>query len=616
MPVFRALQDQRLGMTLLMAFIWLLLVRACFLLHSGVLPEAGRMLLSDLAGATILTGLLMLARTTLLRCILVIGLGCLLMASAMHLSAHGTYPRLAMISKSADPVFLVSSVLNPQLLLLPAYIGLAWLLVRSYRWLVSGPTPRATYAAGLVVVTTLIYLAASHSLTTARNNPIASLLAQIPGTILAPAGSQVGKEVAEEATIGEDDDYFQADMAQPDINNPPNVLLIMVEGLSAAYFPSISEYHDLTPAISLEKLEYTLNQKGFRLYRNTLSMERQTDRGTFAILCGRYPDFQRLSTKMADVADAKAFPVCMPEVLRSQGYTTAYWQAAPLAYMSKDRFMPRAGFSRVTGANAFATGDGEQEGWGPPDPVYFADIATRLRTLDQDKSRWLVTLLNVGTHHPFDTGGEIAGDDKDDTPLPTDPQEARRNAMLVMEQTLIGFLDDMEQSGVLDNTLVVLTSDESGGFVRQDRTAFPLDGNTGVLAIRPPRPGQLQDYADRDRIVAQLDIPLTILDATGTGEPPTPMTGRSLLSQGSLEERELMLADTYTGMKFFLRESGQLLACTESLVRCETWQFTPGRLFGSLSPSDQPPFLTLEQRLRLFNEAAKLPTDPPDNTRP
>lgn len=614
MSLYRAARDRRLGQTLVLAFVWLLLVRTALILHSGVLPEIGRMLLSDLAGAAILTGLLTLARTFLLRCLLVIGLSGLMMTAAMHLAAHGTYPRLSMVAKSADPVFLASSVLSPHLLLLPLYIGLAWLLLRAYRWLVPDPPRRNSPAALLVVATTLVYLAASHSLTTSRNNVVASMLAQIPGAALAPAGSQIGREVAKNATSDADDDYFQADLANPDVDDPPNILLIMVEGLSAGYFPSISEYHRLTPAISLPKLEAALDQKGFRLYRNVLSMERQTDRGTFAILCGQYPDFQRLSTKLEDVADGEAFPVCMPELLRAHGYTTAYWQAAPLEYMSKDRFMPRAGFTRVTGADAFDEGGVAPEGWGPPDPVYFADVAQRLRELDQNESRWLVTLLNVGTHHPFNTGGEIAADttegSNEASPLPTDPQKARRNAMSVMEDELIGFLDTMEQAGVLDNTLVILTSDESGGFVRQGQDFFPLNGNTGVLAVRPPQPEDLQDYADRDRIVAQLDIPLTILDATGAAEPGAPMTGRSLLSHDDDVERELMLADTYTGMKFFLRESGSLLACTESLVRCQTWQFTPGRLFGSLSPSDKEPFLTLEQRLHLFDESAKLPQGP------
>lgn len=109
--------------------------------------------------------------------------------------------------------------------------------------------------------------------------------------------------------------------------------------------------------------------------------------------------------------------------------------------------------------------------------------------------------------------------------------------MSVMEDELIGFLDTMEQAGVLDNTLVILTSDESGGFVRQGQDVLPLNGNTGVLAVRPPRLEHLEDYADRDRIVAQLDIPLTILDATGAAEPGAPMTGRSLLSDGDGVER-------------------------------------------------------------------------------
>lgn len=356
MSLYRTAQYRRLGQTLLLAFAWLLLVRAALILHSGVLPEIGRMLLSDLAGAAILAGLLTLARTFLLRWALLIGLSGLLMTAAMHLAAHGTYPRLSMVAKSADPVFLASSVISPHLLLLPVYIGLAWLLLRAYRWLVPIPPHQNSSAALLVVATTLVYLAASHSLTTSRNNVVASMLAQIPGAALAPAGSKIGSEVAKNARPDADDDYFQADLARPDVEDPPNVLLIMVEGLSAAYFPSISDYHGLTPIISLQKLETALNDKGFRLYRNVLSMERQTDRGTFAILCGQYPDFQRLSTKLEDVADGEAFPVCMPELLRAHGYTTAYWQAAPLEYMSKDRFMPRAGFTRVTGADAFDQG--------------------------------------------------------------------------------------------------------------------------------------------------------------------------------------------------------------------------------------------------------------------
>lgn len=232
MSVYRALQDQRLGLTVLLAFVWLLGVRLCFFLQSGVWPETDRLLLSDAAGAVTVAGLLMLARTFWLRAALVIALGSLMTASAMHLAAHGTYPRLSMLSKGADPVFLAASVFNSQLLMLPLYLGLAWLLVRIYRWLVPIPPRRITFAALLVVASTGVYLAASHSLTTSRNNVVTGFLAQIPTAILAPAGALVRDEVTNETAPDRsqtEQEFFEAKVADPEVTTQPNVLLILIE---------------------------------------------------------------------------------------------------------------------------------------------------------------------------------------------------------------------------------------------------------------------------------------------------------------------------------------------------------------------------------------------------
>ncbi|CAN0601461.1 unnamed protein product, partial [Ectocarpus sp. 12 AP-2014] len=230
------------------------------------------------------------------------------------------------------------------------------------------------------------------------------------------------------------------------------------EGLSGGYFPSISQYHDLQPTVVLEHLEDTLANKGFRLYRNTLSMERQTDRGTFAILCGRYPDFRRPSRKMLDVVEERTSPDCLPSKLKDHGYHTAYWQAAPIEYMKKDEFMPKAGFVDVTGAERFVSAEKDTaEGWGPPDPVYFRDVTGRLTELNRDTSPWFVTLLNVGTHHPFDIGEEAeqdTGTEAGEALMESaeaaliEPQRARRAAMKVMEKTLGEFLDRLEAEGI------------------------------------------------------------------------------------------------------------------------------------------------------------------------
>lgn len=271
--------------------------------------------------------------------------------------------------------------------------------------------------------------------------------------------------------------------------------------------------------------------------------------------------------------------------------------------------MPRIGFTSVAGAESITSED-DVKGWGPPDPVYFPEITERIQALDAKAGRWFVTLLNVGTHHPFDVEDSAPSQARDPATdnssalTPTDPQEARRLAMAVMEEALGDFLRTLAADGILENTLVIITSDESGGFVRQNQDDKPLNNNAGVLAIRPPDAIAMEQFADRDRIVAQLDVPLTILDATGLGDKAGNMIGRSLLVPDDDVNRDLLLADTYTGLKYFIRESGVMLACTELLIRCDTWTFDPKRLFGSLQPVDREPFLTLEERLALFQDSA------------
>lgn len=625
MTFFSRLMTRHFRKTLLLAFCWLVAVRASYILQSGVWPDAVVMVVSDLAGAFILAVLLTVTAGAA-RALLVIVLGCAAFVAGMHLTVHGTLFQLSLIGKGVDPTFVTGSLVNVHSLWLPVYILLAWLLHRLHRR-IETETPLAsnTGRLALAVLATVVYGISFQSLTTPANNLVASFFSQIPGALIAPVSSSPPTE-AQSAEAPEDApegaSFFSHQVAAPVVEERPNVLLIMVEGMSGGYFPSLSDYHKLDPAVELASLEKNLRQHGFRIYRNALSMERQTDRGTFAILCGKYPDFRRQSRKMVDVAEDRASVDCMPERLKEHGYHTAYWQAAPLDYMQKDAFMPKAGFSDVSGAGVFNGPEDEVEGWGPPDPVYFDNIAQRLRQLDSQTSPWLVTLLNVGTHHPFNIGEkrqeqeerekQKADGELDAGDITPEPQEARRMAMKIMEESLNEFLDGLAADGILEDTLVIITSDESSGFIRKDHETLPLNSNVGVLAVRPPGGDSLERYADRDQIVAQIDIPPTILDVTGFSRKTGDMIGRSLLVKQQSHPRDLLLADTYTGLKYFLRESGQLLSCSELMTNCNTWRFDPRRVFGSLEQTEAEPFLTFEERTALFDRAAVMkPAAPP-----
>ena len=102
---------------------------------------------------------------------------------------------------------------------------------------------------------------------------------------------------------------------------------------------------------------------------------------------------------MTEYAD-RPIPNALPGVLRHAGYQTAYLQAAPLAFMHKDRFMPRAGFERVEGEESFGQCEC-RNGWGPDDRTLLVRATDLALEMKQAGKPWFLTVLAAGTHHPY-----------------------------------------------------------------------------------------------------------------------------------------------------------------------------------------------------------------------
>lgn len=591
-----------------LAFIWLLGMRAVLFVHSGVPASPSWLVAGDVAGAFVLLLLLERATTALRRWGLIAMLTLAFYASGQHLAIHGTLFRLAHLGYLADPVFVSSSVLTGRILMLPLYGALAWLLCSLYHRLPTGRTLPPILSVPAVAALVAGWGVAIPTLTQPSANVVTSMLAQVPGALLSrrapPDAAQVSPVLAAEDAL-----FFQRQTrGVPGQAGQPNVLMVMIEGLSAAYLPEVAAYHGLAPAVSVPALEATLRRLDFRVYRNVLSLQRQTNRGTYTLLCGAYPRVVTATPKMTDVAAGRARPLCLPALLRAHGYRTAYLQAAPLAFMDKDRFMPAIGFEQVHGAEYVQPPDAVG-GWGASDGVFLRAAANWVRALDRSTGPWFAVLLTVGTHHPFpdtepaqdpDAGSAVIA-----AMLPSARQAARQASFATMEAALQTFLEELDAAGVLDNALVIVTSDESGGFIGQAHDTGPLDGNFGMLAVRPPQIADLERFVADWMLVSTLDVPITIVDHLGL-EPPPDFLGRSLQVGARPPERGLLAGDTYADAVYFLLERGELLACNEALLVCRTWHFTPDRLFGSLQPSNAPPFLELPARRRLVQRAAAI----------
>ncbi|MCH2169423.1 LTA synthase family protein [Myxococcota bacterium] len=339
-----------------------------------------------------------------------------------------------------------------------------------------------------------------------------------------------------------------------------NVLLVILESVSGLRLPSLAEVHgnqSLAPMHELDALaRRTLSYSSF------INHQRKTARGLYALLCGELPNLSRGPTKMSRFAAGDR--TCLPSALRNAGYATAYLQGAPLAFHMKDQFMPRAGFERVHGHDYF---DSEylRTYWGVDDRTLFEHSRGLIEDLEDTHQPWFLTLLTVGTHHPY-----TVPDDYD----PEEGDEWTR-ALGYLDWVFGRYLEALERSGVLDDTILVVTSDESKGYAYGSDNLARISQNWGFLVIRLPGGEQ----ARIEEPFAQMDLPLSLLDLLGLSSQGSHFFGRSVFRRYD-EPRWIFFANGNKHDVGAIDPQGRMLLCLDDFRKCRRREPMDGNLFS------------------------------------
>ncbi len=177
------------------------------------------------------------------------------------------------------------------------------------------------------------------------------------------------------------DRLFTADLGGADVvpalRGKPNVLLILLEGIAGTDLPTVAERHGHPGWSSMPELD-AIGRKNIYLH-TFITHQRGTNRGLYSSLCGDYPKLSAETAKMTEKAGGPDLD-CLPAVLRRSGYETVYLQAAPLGFMLKDSFMPRAGFSQTLGGEQLSGGYARSN-WGVDDRAFFERTRQKVREL-------------------------------------------------------------------------------------------------------------------------------------------------------------------------------------------------------------------------------------------
>ena len=235
-----------------------------------------------------------------------------------------------------------------------------------------------------------------------------------------------------------------------------NVLIMALEGIPGLYIPEIREAMGVSEStVTMPKLAEAA--KDAMLIPDFTAHSHQTIRGLYAMLCG---DFSKLSWDTPKAFELQNAPeraaACLPAQLAKQGWATHYLQAAGLGFMAKDRVMAQAGFGEIHGSEWFA-GQNIQNAfpfeWGMEDAAFFRGARRYIEDLRQGEKPWMLALLTVGTHQPYAAPDDIAA-----------KYPSRKDAATaLLDAAVAEFLHGLRTDGVFEDTLIIVTSDESHG---------------------------------------------------------------------------------------------------------------------------------------------------------
>ena len=442
------------------------------------------------------------------------------LSSAELVSAVGRLPTPADLHYLSDPQFLGNSTgggLSQPWLGVGLLLGLLLWLATQWAGRGNSARPLPRYAWGAPLLLLVAHWGTQHLQPSDADQ---WQLFNLPHQLLA-AGVGELQTRAEDWAEGDTPDVeppmaglTQLDLQGEKILGAPgrarNVLIIALEGIPGAYIGTnrqalnSSYQEDLMPNLS-RWAERGMNTPDYVLHSH------QTIRGLYAMLCGDYDKLDNGTPKGVEMLTQNTRnQACLPAQLRKSGFSTHYLQGAGLRFMAKDQIMPHIGFAATHGLEWFKNDNYLDFPWGKDDKAFFEGALGYVGQLKKQKKPWMLTLLTVGTHQPYSAPEDYL--QRFDSP--------KQAAVAYLDDALEQFLRGLERQGVLKDTLVVITSDESHGI-----DGVRLASSWGFNLTLAPEQAQLPHI--KQGVYGHVDLSASILDYFALPVPET-LSGRSL----------------------------------------------------------------------------------------
>jgi len=297
--------------------------------------------------------------------------------------------------------------------------------------------------------------------------------------------------------------------------NKHNIMLVMIESLSADFMGTFGNDRQLTP--NLDKLV-----KESLLFTKLYATGTRTTRGLEAVTLSIPPTPGRSIVKRIGHETGMS---SLGNVLKEQGYDVNFIYGGRGYFDNMNAFFSGNGYSIIDQNSTPEEEIGFKNAWGMADEYLFDQAIKAADKAQQNNKPFFYHIMTTSNHRPYSYP-----DDRIDIPSGT----GRDGAVKYTDWAIGNFLDKARERDWFDNTLFVFVADHTAGSA--GKTNLPVNRYHIPMLVYAPT---LIKPETMDRITSQIDIAPTLLGMLNKSYTAS-FFGKDVLNTNDTEERALI----------------------------------------------------------------------------
>ncbi len=226
-------------------------------------------------------------------------------------------------------------------------------------------------------------------------------------------------------------------LVEIDKNNPPNVVLIILESFSDKVISSFGGKLSVCPNIDSICAESII-------FPSFYASGNRSDRGMAAIL-GAYPSL--LTQSIINYPEKSSKLTMMSDYFNRNDYWSSFYYGGDIDFYNLKSFILHGEYKEITGLNDFPKEIRNKSSWGVPDGYLFDRV---LKEINKPQPFFTVA-YTLSSHTPYDVPAKIIKGES--------TQDKYLNSVAYTDSCLGDFIRAFKKTKYWDNSLVIITAD-------------------------------------------------------------------------------------------------------------------------------------------------------------